>query len=174
MKAKELDPLSWYISSRAGDIFTVSGQIDKAIEEYQMSISIRPDYFLTHFQLGLAYFKKKTLLKEIAEFEKAYALSDGNPLVSAALCSAYFRIWKKAKANRILEDLKVRYEVEYIPPSCFFIVYYARGEEEKALNWLKRALMERDTLLPDIRISLLDNPGSSNYLNLMKEMGMYF
>ena len=34
--------------------------------------------------------------------------------------------------------------------------------------------MERDTLLPDIRISLLDNPGSSNYLNLMKEMGMYF
>jgi adenylate cyclase len=172
LKAKELDPISWYIHSRAGDVFNVAGKIDKAIEEYRMSTSINPDYFLTHFQLGLVFVKKKMIFKAKSELEKAYTLSDGNPVVSAALYLVYFRMWKKGKAKKILKNLIARNEVEYIPPSCFFIIYNTRGEKEKAMDWLKRALLEHDTILPDIRISLMAIPGNLKYLNLMKEMGM--
>lgn len=174
LKAKELDPLSWYINSRSGDVFNAAGQVEKAIEEYRMSISINPDYFLTHFQLGLVYFRKKMILKAVAELEKAYKLSDGNPIISATLYAAFFRMLRRGKARKILEDLENRNEIEYIPPSCFFIISNIRGEKEKAMDWLRKGLRERDTMLPDIRLSMLNAPGGIKYINLMKEMGMNF
>jgi len=171
-RAKEFDPLSWYINSRTGDIFAYAGQHDRAIEEYQMSMKINPNYALNHFQLGLSYAAKRQVKKVITELKKAADLSNGNPLVLASLSIAYYRIWRKSKANKLFENLKKRSETEYVPSTCFFMIYSAKGDEGKAIEWLKRACIEHDTLLPYIRNSLLRNPSGSMYIKLLKEMGM--
>jgi len=171
-RAKEFDPLSWYINSRTGDVFANAGQHDRAIEEYRMSMKINPNYALNHFQLGLSYAAKRQVKKAITELKKAADLSNGNPLVVASLSVAYYRIWRKSKANKLFENLKKRSETEYVPSTCFFIIYNAKGDEGKAIEWLKRACIEHDTLLPYIRNSLLRNPTGSKYIKLLKEMGM--
>jgi TolB-like protein/Tfp pilus assembly protein PilF len=171
-RAKVYDPLSWYINSRTGDVYYYAGQYDRAIEEYRMTLTINPNYFITHFSLGLSYVEKGKVREVIAEFKKAVDLSNGNPFVMASLIVAYYRIWRKRKANKLFEELKKRSQSEYVPSTCFFVVYNNKGEEEKATEWLKRACTEHDTLLPYIRIGLLRNPARSKYIKLLKEMGM--
>ena len=171
-RAKVYDPLSWYINSRTGDVYFYAGQYDKAIEEYRMTLTINPNYFITHFSLGLSYIEKRKVRAVIAEFKKAAELSNGNPFVMASLIIAYYRIWRKRKANKLFEELKKKSQAEYVPSTCFFVVYNNKGEEEKAIEWLKRACTEHDTLLPYIRIGLLRNPAHSKYIKILKEMGM--
>lgn len=171
-RAKEFDPLSWYINSRAGDVFAYAGEYDKAIEEYKSSVTINPDYFLTHFQLGLIYAAKKQIKKAFDEFKKADYISNGNPMVIATLITAYNRIGRKWKANKLFEILRKRAETEYVPPSCFFIIYATKGDEEKAMVWLRKACIEHDTFLPYTRLSILRNLTSTKYLDLLKEMGL--
>lgn len=172
-RAKEFDPLSWYINSRTGDVFAAADQYDKAIEQYKMSIAINPNYFLTHLQLGLSYAKKKQVKEVIPEFEKAAYLSNGNPFVLACLVTIYNRIWKKSKANKLFAILKKKSETEYVPPTCFFIIYFSIGDEVKATEWLRIACLEHDTLLPHTRNNLLKNSETGlKYINLLKEMGL--
>jgi adenylate cyclase len=171
-QAKELDPLSWYINSRTGDVYYYACQYEKAIEEYRMSLTINPDYFLTHFQLGLSYAITGLVSESFAEFEKAADLSGGNPVVLSSLHVFYSRIGKTDQANKLYADLKKRYEKEYIPSTCFFLIHRSRGEEDLAIEWLRRACTEHDTLLPFVRMTLFTIPGGSKYISLIKEMGL--
>jgi hypothetical protein len=52
------------------------------------------------------------------------------------------------------------------------MVHASRGEEEKAIEWLKRACTEHDTLLPYMRMSILSRNPDSKYLKILKEMGL--
>ena len=57
----------------------------------------------------------------------------------ASLIVAYYRILRKSKAIKLFEELKKRSQAEYMPSTCFIVVYNNKGEEEKAAEWLKRA-----------------------------------
>jgi TolB-like protein/Tfp pilus assembly protein PilF len=172
-RAQELDPLSCYINNRAGDAFQYARQSDKAIETYQMTLKINPNYFLSHYQLGRVYYYAKGMVKEsVAENKKAVALSDGNSMATASLITRYYQIGKKDQAEKLSENLKKRAETEYVPSTSFYLIYRVRGEEEMALKWLKKACDEHDTFLPYFRADPILIPEGSKYMELLKEMGL--
>ena len=158
---------------RAGDAYQYAGQFDRAIEEYQMTLKINPNYFLSHFQLGRVYYYGKGMVKEsVAEYKKAVDLSDGNPFAIACLITRYYQTGKKDEADKLFESLKKRSETEYVPSTSFYLIHRVRGEEEMALEWLKKACDEHDTFLPYFRADPILIPEGSKYMKLLKDMGL--
>ncbi len=58
-RAQELDPLSVYINTYTGWDFYLAGKFDRAIEEFQMILTINSNYYKTHLFLGDAYVQKE-------------------------------------------------------------------------------------------------------------------
>jgi tetratricopeptide (TPR) repeat protein len=172
-RAQELDPLSSYINTRTGEAYHYGGLIDKAIEEYQMTLSINPNYFLAHAQLGRAYFFAKGMIKEgAAEYKKAVELSDGNPFITANLVCRYYQIGRKDEADKLFDEVKKRAETEYVPAISFYMIHRSRGDEDLALEWLKKACNEHDTFLPWLRANPVLFPEGSKFKALLKEFGL--
>jgi adenylate cyclase len=171
-RAQELDPLSVYIKTYTGVAFTWSGQFDKAMEEYHMSLAINSDYFLTHFHLGNLYFVKRMIKESIAEFEKAVELSDGNPFATAAIACGYVLTGRREQSDKIYDALLKRSESEYVPATTFFLIDMFKKEEDHALEWLKKACGEHDTFLPWLKDNPVYFPEGSKYLALIREMGL--
>jgi len=169
-RAQELDPLSYFINTFTGVAFAFDGQFDRAIKEYQMTLAINPNYFFAHNQLGIAYFGKSMLKEGIAELEKAVNLSDGNPFATAFLVLGYYLIRKKDRAEKLFNSLKKRSKTEYIPATSIYLIHRIRGEEEMALEWLKRACEEHDTSLLYYRARYIRK--GSKYMALLKEAGL--
>jgi TolB-like protein/Tfp pilus assembly protein PilF len=172
-RAQELDPLSGYINTRAGEAFHYAGQYDSAIEEYRMILKINPNYYLAHLQLGRAYYFAKGMVKEaVAEYEKAVDLSDGNPFVIASLICLDYQIGEKNQAEKLFYSVKKRAETEYVPATSFYLIHKFRGDEDLALEWLKKACTEHDTFLLWLRANPVHFPEGSKYMVLLKEMGL--
>jgi tetratricopeptide (TPR) repeat protein len=170
-RAQEIDPLSAYINTTAGSVYNFAGQYDKAMENFQLSLTLNSNFYLTHLELGNYYGGRKMFKKAIDEYEKAVGLAEGNPIATALLVCYYYRTWRKNKANRLFESLKKRAESSYIPASSFFIIYFFRKEEELALEWLRRSCIERDTFTIWIKDSKFF-PEGSKYKAILRDYGL--
>jgi adenylate cyclase len=171
-RAQELDPLSGYATTYTGIAFDFAGQYDRAIEEYRMALAINPNYFFARFNLGLAYFSNGMLKEAVAEIETAVDLSGGTPLVTAWLICLYYRTGEKNKAKKLFDSLKKKSETEYVPASSIFLIHRLQGEEDQALEWLKRACIEHDTFLFPLRNFSVVFPEGSKYMALLKGVGL--
>jgi adenylate cyclase len=171
-RAQNLDPLSIYINTYTGFAFDYAGQYDRAIEEYMTTLEINPNYFITHYHLGRAYFAKGMIKESIVEYEKAVDLSDGSPLPIAVLACNYYLTGQKEKGDSLFDSLRKRAEIEYVPATTIFLIHKVRGEEEKAMDWLRKACTDHDTLLPWFRAHPLLIPEGSGYMKLLKESGL--
>jgi len=171
-RAQELDPLSSYINTETALAISYTGQLDKAIEEYQMTLTINSNYFYAHLMLGNAYFTKSMIQEAVTEIERAVNLSDGNVFALSCLISGYYLIGKKDQAEKLFNHLKKKSESEYVPATSFYMIHRFRGEEEYALEWLRKACEEHDTFLPWMRVNPNFVPKGSKYMALLKEVGL--
>jgi len=171
-RAQELDPLSGFINTYTGLTYQWAGQLERAIEEHQMILAMYPNYFVAHHHLGLAY-RLKAMYKEAAvEYRKAVDLSNGSPFAIACLVIQYYRIGEKDQADKLLAGIMKRSVTEYVPATSFYLIYASLGKEVLALEWLRRACNEHDTLLPWIRTNAQLIPEGSKYMALLKERGL--
>jgi tetratricopeptide (TPR) repeat protein len=171
-KAQQLDPFSVFTNTYAGAVYDYAGQIDKAIKELRMYLSINQNFFITHYQLGRAYAAKGMIKEAIPELEIAVDLSDGASLTIATLSGCYYFIGKKDQADNLFECLNKKSETEYVPATSFYLIHKFRGEEPMALDWLKKACDEHDSFLVWFRAHPFLIPEGSKYMALVKEAGL--
>jgi len=171
-RAQQLDPQSALITARTGAILAFSGQFDRAIDEYNMSLSLDADNFYAHLELGNAYVAKGIYEEAITEYEKAAFLSNGNPFITAVLISNYYTSGRTEQAEQLFNGLKTRSGTEYVPPSCFYLIYRFIDKEDLALAWLKKAFDEHDTFLPMIKDNPFIFPEGTQYKAVLKEKGL--
>jgi adenylate cyclase len=171
-RAQELDPLSGFINTYTGLTYQWAGQFERAIEEHQMILAMYPNYFLGHYHLGLAYRFKAMYNQAAVEYKKAADLSNGSPFAIASLAISYYRIGEKDQAEKLLAGLKKSSVNEYVPATSFYLIYASLGKEDLALDWLRRACDEHDTMLLWIRTNTQLIPEGSKYMKLLKEMGL--
>ncbi len=124
-------------------------QVDliEAIEDLKKTIMMDPSQYYPHWLLGSAYLGKSMMKEAIAEFKKAFELSDGNPLVVLALTTTYYRIGARPEADKLFASLQERAKHEFVPSYYFFVVYKARGELDQAFKWLEKACEDSANLL---------------------------
>jgi tetratricopeptide (TPR) repeat protein len=79
----------------------------------------------------------------IAEGEKGVALSDGSPLMRAALAHTYGMANKTKEALETLESLTNLAKQKYIAPYFLAGIHIGMGENDRALECLERAYEEK-------------------------------
>jgi len=142
-RALELDPLSLAANLNLGWQYHWARQYDLAVEQLRKTLEMEPNFEQGRWGLGLAY-EGNGLFEEAAkEFQKAMALSGGNPVYLASLGHAYAIGGRKADAMRILNELEERSKLSYVPPYWMATLCTGLGEKDKALKWLDKAHEER-------------------------------
>ena len=172
-RALELDPLSLAINSAAGWHFYLARQYNQAIEQQQHTLDLDSSFNPAHAILGLAWAQKGEYAKAISEFETAVSRAAGNPDYSAELGRIYALSGNRPKAQAILEELLRLSRQHYVSPYSIARVYAALGDNNQALDWLNKAVQERNSELIFVRVepdftSLHADP---RFAELIRQMG---
>ncbi|MDV2494613.1 MAG: tetratricopeptide repeat protein [bacterium] len=85
------------------------GQFDLAIASFQGAIRLKPDFWLPHYSLALAYDKKGQYDAAISSFKEAIRLKPDNASAHEALGITYFHAGNRGKA---LEEYKILKELD--------------------------------------------------------------
>jgi len=138
--AHELDPLSLTINNNVAWIHYTARRYDKAIEQYQKTLDLEPNFLMARRELGLAYAQKSMFPEAIAEFEEAISLSDD-------LLTLSYRGYGYAMAGRRDEEMTILEMLrEERDPNTYAIaaIYSLLGEKDQAFEWLERGYQKRD------------------------------
>jgi DNA-binding winged helix-turn-helix (wHTH) protein/tetratricopeptide (TPR) repeat protein len=150
-RARELDPLSLTLATALGLPFYYKRQYDRAIEQYQMTVEVEPNFTLARYYLGSALAQKGMYDEAIAEF-KMVAPLEYIPQVLALLGHAYAASGKKQEALVILDRLRELSKQRYVSPYNFAIVYAGLGAVGQAFKWLEKAYEEHSAWLVFLKI----------------------
>ncbi|MEP6911296.1 MAG: protein kinase [bacterium] len=164
-EAHQLDPLSPIISSNLGQYAYYEHRYDDAIENYNKTLEMVPDFWVTHHYRGLAYTMKGMYEQAIAEFRGSIqspgegSLKEGSvendPEVAASLAFAYGKAGKRKEAEAILERFKTLSGQRYVSPTYFAIAYAGLNDPNQAIAYLNKAYESRHPGLVLIRIDPL-------------------
>jgi len=142
-RALELDPVSPIINADVGTIYTLARRYDEAIVQLRDTVEMNPQFFGGHRCLGRALELKGATGEAIAEYHKAFELSD-DPTMLAMLARAEASIGKPNEARQILSQLTEEAKARYVPAYAFAVIYLALGEKDQALDWLEKAARDHD------------------------------
>ena len=169
-RAAELDPTTPIVNVGPAMILVFQRQYDRAIEELQKTLELDPNYFWTHFFLGIAYTQKGDYGKAIA------ALDRGNVpgLREGHLGYAYAVSGQPEKARKLIEELQAGSHPEHLAPYHLAIIYFGLGEKDKAFECLDKACEQRSPQLWWIKTSPeLDSVRSDRrFQNILRRMNL--
>jgi len=155
-KVQEFDPVSGISHIHLGHRLWQARRYDEAIEEFQKWLLIEPNDWFVHHHLSQVYLEKSMIKEAIVAIDKSLELSGGVPMNVANAAMIHYRFGNKEVADRLFDSLKKRASHEYIQPIGFVLIYLARGELDKAFEWIQKAHEERDSFLPWFRVTPLD------------------
>jgi eukaryotic-like serine/threonine-protein kinase len=152
--AEQLDPLDVYPFFCMGDLFYMSRQFDRAIEELRRTIDtfdLERGSPMTHSLLGKSLEGKGMFREAIAEQEKAVALIPEEPLYLGMLGNIYGLAGKKAEALKVLSQLKKQSKTKYVSPYDIALVYIGLGDKDEAFAWLDKAYAARSNDMSNLK-----------------------
>jgi serine/threonine-protein kinase len=147
LRARELEPLSLIIQVNVANIFLLSRESDRAIEECRKALEMEPNYVTAHWVLGRAYALKGQAQQAIEEFRRGLALEPGNTLLRAALARVYAQSGAVSEARSLLGELNEARQRRYVSALNLTPVYAALGQLDDAFASLTQAVDERANLL---------------------------
>ena len=149
--AARLDPLNPFIRSNLAARYFFAGQSDEALSEIDRLHEREPDFWVSHWLLGLYHRTAGNQVKAIEFLRKAVVHSDNAPVVKPDLACALILADRREEAEAILEDLKKQAKEEYVSSYYLGKMYAGFGRVDEAFKAFDRALEERDWRLFGIR-----------------------
>ncbi len=143
-RAVELDPLSVMYNAQLGYMFHLRRQSDLAIRQLQYAIDLDPSYYIPYWLIAVVYGQNGMLDQATAAAERACKLSQDSPVTVGYLGACYALAGRTAEARKLLEELKERSRITYIPPTSIVWIHRSLGESDQAFEWLEKAVEERD------------------------------
>jgi TolB-like protein/Flp pilus assembly protein TadD len=140
-RALELDPLSLIINADFSWLYLCSRRYDEAEAQARKALEIDPNFFLAHYYLGEILQFKGRLTDAIAEYQKAFDLTN-DPYPLAALGQARARNGQKDEARKILARLSEESKSRFVAPYAKALVLIGLGEKAHAIDELERAYRE--------------------------------
>jgi TolB-like protein/Tfp pilus assembly protein PilF len=172
-KALELDPLSINLLANLAITLFFARQYDQAIEYLSETLELEP-LAGTRLLLGLAYEQKNMHDKAIIEFKKAMNDQVMKSETLAYIGYSYATSGRKAKAQKVLDELLEISQKEYVEPYFIALIYTALGERDEAFAWLEKGYEEHILTMGELKIdpmfdSLRNDP---RFDNLLQRMGL--
>jgi tetratricopeptide (TPR) repeat protein len=154
-------------------VFYFARQYDEAVEQCRKTLELDPHFHQAHWMLGQAYRQKGMYDEAIAEFQKAVALSGGEPIQVAVLGHGYAVAGNRAEAQKILNDLKELSKRRYFPPYFIALIHVGLNDKDQAFEWLEKAFAERSANLTVLRAEPMFDPVRSDarFQDLLHRVG---
>jgi TolB-like protein/Tfp pilus assembly protein PilF len=152
-RAVELDPVSPILRADLGGAYMIARRYDEAIEQLRDTLQTDPEFYWAHRYLGVTLELKGATTEAIAEYQKAYELSD-DPTMLAFVAHAEASTGRRNEARQILVRLTESAKTRYFPPYAFAVIHLALGEKDQALDWLEKNV--RDHASPATNLITVD------------------
>jgi serine/threonine-protein kinase len=165
--ALELDPLSLIITRDVGWMLYFARRYDEAVEYFKKALDMDPNFMRGHLILGQTYVLQNKIEQAIPEFEAVSRLSEGT-LGAIMLGYCHAKAGRTSEAKRILQSVLALSPTKYVPPAGIAFIYAAMKENDRAFEWLDKAVEEHaggflfitvdpffDSLRPDPRFAKL-------------------
>jgi serine/threonine-protein kinase len=151
-QARELDPLTPYISSALAWVNYLARRPDEAIAQLQKMISMDPNFLVARYTLGLAYQQKGMYEQAIAEFNEAQRLDPESWAPAAFIAHAHAAWGKRGEAQRGLDELKRIAQQKHVDPYNIGVIHAALGEKDQAFEWFEKAFQARSEELLFLKV----------------------
>jgi TolB-like protein/Tfp pilus assembly protein PilF len=136
--ALELDPLSQPLNGNVARAFYLAGRYDDAIALAEKNLELSPNFFFTHWALGVSYRQSGNIEKALHHLRKTVSLS-GIFALKGDLGVALAMAGKEGEARELLAELDAESKTRYVSPQWSAVIYAALGEKETALRYLEKA-----------------------------------
>ncbi|MGC4054801.1 MAG: hypothetical protein QM757_38660 [Paludibaculum sp.] len=142
-QARELDPLSALIWGNSGWVHLWAREYEQAIVVCRRAIELDPRDTSGYYVLGLSLAALGRWPESIQVFEAGNQLQCGNMML-AYLATACAGAGQRSRALELCSELEFRSESQPVFPTSFAFVHMGLQNFAKALDWLERAVEERD------------------------------
>jgi len=146
-KAVDIDSSSLLCSVNMAARHFWARDYDKAIELCNLSFKAEPNFWMSHWILGLTYLKTEMLSESIRELCKATELLGGKGESLPALGFVYAISGKRIESEKILQRLENDSKDRYISPFYFAIINLGLNQKDVAFEWFEKAFHDRDQRL---------------------------
>ena len=129
------NPIFYYYRGAA---FEKTGDLDKAMEDYQKSVELKPDFILATANIGKIYAKKKEFKRAIEFYKKAIESGDQDATNYYNYGVCLMNLGKNDQAKEVLEkliSLDENYSDAYYQLG---IIYIGLGDSGKAKEFLQK------------------------------------
>jgi TolB-like protein/DNA-binding winged helix-turn-helix (wHTH) protein/Tfp pilus assembly protein PilF len=154
--ALELDPFSPRFNRNLGRALHLAGRDGESVEQLLRALELDPNDPLAHECLALTYERMEMYPEAAAAWRDALALSGAAELASIFERANERREYEaavRAVSRKQLEGLRERdRRGEYVPAMHFVRGHVRAGEYEQGLEWLERAIGERNRLVLEIGV----------------------
>ncbi|MBI4502218.1 MAG: tetratricopeptide repeat protein, partial [Gemmatimonadetes bacterium] len=137
---------------------------DKAIECFQRTLELDPNFPQAHFDLGLTLLFLQRYDDAIASVKRAVELSGGRTLWLAVLGWAYGTAGRQEEAEAMLHQVEELSHRKHVSSYEFGLLYLGLGDIERAIDYFEKAYEERSSLVlylgvdPNVRGTLAEHP----------------
>ena len=152
LRARELDPLSLIIQVNVANIFLLSREYDRAMEECRIALDMEPRFVTALWVLGRVYELTGRFPEAVGEFQRGLAVEPESTLLRAALARTYALSGARGQAEALLRELSAGARQRYVSPLHLALVHAALGQRDQAFASLERAVREGANLLIYLKV----------------------
>lgn len=134
LKLGDPDP---YKFKSIGEMCYLLGEMGKAIESFNKSLELKPDFADTHYARGIAFYRAGFPREAIDDFQKTIKINSEFAMAYYWLGIAYFHTGKLIKAGAAFEMFLEKSPDSAIAHYHLGQVYLATGDPLRALEHLK-------------------------------------
>jgi len=156
-RARDLDPLG-ISGASVGWILFHARRYDEAIRELRSQLEVHPDDVWAMWELGFALILKGQPEEAIPLLEKTAILMRRSPGSIELLATAHARAGDRTEALRLVNELKQRREIGYIPAGALINPHLALGAYDEAFVWFERAYQEKSSILQFLKVHPFFDP----------------
>lgn len=171
--ALELDPLSQPLNGNVARALYIAKRYDDAIELAGKNLELAPNFFFTHWVLGVSHRQAGHLEEAVDHLRKAVSLS-GIFALKGDLAVALVMAGQDSEAREILAECESESKTRYVSPQWPAVIYAALGEKETALQYLEKAWEVRAVQLLWLGVDPNFDPlrSESKFIELLENSGM--
>lgn len=154
-RAREIAHRARRIDVAAGAIYYWARRYDKAVELIRPSASSDP---MDNFLLGWAYVGESKWQEAINAFGTIVPLTDRDAGDVMSLAYAYASDGRRTDVPPMLEEVRQRTTLMYVPVYRIAATYLAMGDKEHALEWLEKANTDDRSWMVWIKVDPVMDP----------------
>jgi TolB-like protein/tetratricopeptide (TPR) repeat protein len=150
--ARDLDPLSISENTTFGVRLYYARQFDAAIQAFEQTLRINPDFAVAHWGLGETRRELQQHDAAIASLRRAAALSGNSAYMRAWLAHALASAGRRDEALAIRADLERLASGRYVSPFLFALMASGFHDRAGTLAWLAKVRDARSGWTPFLRV----------------------